>query len=400
MSETVTEQASSALMNVYNRFPLTLVKGKGSYVWDDEGANYLDFTSGIATCNLGHIPDSVEEAVKEQLEQLWHCSNLYHIPAQKKLAEQLVKYSCLDQVFFCNSGAEANEAAIKLAKKYAKDKGWEDRTEIVTFTQSFHGRTGSTMAATAQEKIHQGFTPLTPGFRYLPYNNIEALKQVHNGKTTAVLLELIQGEGGVNPANIEWLTNLRDLCHEHDILFMVDEIQTGMGRTGELFAYEQFGVDPDVITLAKGLGSGFPVGALLAKKTVAESFQPGTHGSTFGGNPLAMAAGLATIETIMNNSILNEVENKSRWMAEQLAALKQQFSSIKEVKMSGLLIGVQMKEEAAPLVTAFREKGILVLLAGSHVLRILPPLIVSQEELTTFITVFKEILQAKGANQL
>ncbi|AIF42644.1 acetylornithine transaminase [Virgibacillus sp. SK37] len=400
MSETVTEQASSALMNVYNRFPLTLVKGKGSYVWDDEGANYLDFTSGIATCNLGHIPDSVEEAVKEQLEQLWHCSNLYHIPAQKKLAEQLVKYSCLDQVFFCNSGAEANEAAIKLAKKYAKDKGWVDRTEIVTFTQSFHGRTGSTMAATAQEKIHQGFTPLTPGFRYLPYNNIEALKQVHNGKTTAVLLELIQGEGGVNPANIEWLTNLRDLCHEHDILFMVDEIQTGMGRTGELFAYEQFGVDPDVITLAKGLGSGFPVGALLAKKTVAESFQPGTHGSTFGGNPLAMAAGLATIETIMNNSILNEVENKSRWMAEQLAALKQQFSSIKEVKMSGLLIGVQMKEEAAPLVTAFREKGILVLLAGSHVLRILPPLTVSQEELTTFITVFKEILQAKGANQL
>ncbi|WP_060680315.1 acetylornithine transaminase [Virgibacillus halodenitrificans] len=400
MSETVTEQASSALMNVYNRFPLTLVKGKGSYVWDDEGANYLDFTSGIATCNLGHIPDSVEEAVKEQLEQLWHCSNLYHIPAQKKLAEQLVKYSCLDQVFFCNSGAEANEAAIKLAKKYAKDKGWEDRTEIVTFTQSFHGRTGSTMAATAQEKIHQGFTPLTPGFRYLPYNNIEALKQVHNGKTTAVLLELIQGEGGVNPANIEWLTNLRDLCHEHDILFMVDEIQTGMGRTGELFAYEQFGVDPDVITLAKGLGSGFPVGALLAKKTVAESFQPGTHGSTFGGNPLAMAAGLATIETIMNNSILNEVENKSRWMAEQLATLKQQFSSIEEVKMRGLLIGVQMKEEAAPLVTAFREKGILVLLAGSHVLRILPPLIVSQEELTTFITVFKEILQAKGANQL
>ncbi|MYL57656.1 acetylornithine transaminase [Virgibacillus halodenitrificans] len=400
MSETVNEQASSALMNVYNRFPLTLVKGKGSYVWDDEGANYLDFTSGIATCNLGHIPESVEEAVKEQLEQLWHCSNLYHIPAQKKLAEQLVKYSCLDQVFFCNSGAEANEAAIKLAKKYAKDKGWEDRTEIVTFTQSFHGRTGSTMAATAQEKIHQGFTPLTPGFRYLPYNNIEALKQVHNGKTTAVLLELIQGEGGVNPANIEWLTNLRDLCHEHDILFMVDEIQTGMGRTGELFAYEQFSVDPDVITLAKGLGSGFPVGALLAKKTVAESFQPGTHGSTFGGNPLAMAAGLATIETIMNNSILNEVENKSRWMAEQLAALKQQFSSIEEVKMSGLLIGVQMKEEAAPLVTAFREKGILVLLAGSHVLRILPPLIVSQEELTTFITVFKEILQAKGANQL
>ncbi|MEC2160640.1 acetylornithine transaminase [Virgibacillus halodenitrificans] len=400
MSETVTEQASSALMNVYNRFPLTLVKGKGSYVWDDEGANYLDFTSGIATCNLGHIPDSVEEAVKEQLEQLWHCSNLYHIPAQKKLAEQLVKYSCLDQVFFCNSGAEANEAAIKLAKKYAKDKGWGDRTEIVTFTQSFHGRTGSTMAATAQEKIHQGFTPLTPGFRYLPYNNIEALKQVHNGKTTAVLLELIQGEGGVNPANIEWLTNLRDLCHEHDILFMVDEIQTGMGRTGELFAYEQFGVDPDVITLAKGLGSGFPVGALLAKKTVAESFQPGTHGSTFGGNPLAMAAGLATIETIMNNSILNEVENKSRWMAEQLAALKQQFSSIEEVKMRGLLIGVQMKEEAAPLVTAFREKGILVLLAGSQVLRILPPLIVSQEELTTFITVFKEILQAKGANQL
>lgn len=269
MSNTMT---TSALMKNYQRLPLTIVKGKGSYVWDDQGVKYLDYTSGIATCSLGHVPDYVQGKLSEQLENLWHVSNLYQIPQQEALAEKLVSLSCFDQAFFCNSGAEANEAAIKLAKKYAKDQQKPERTEIVTFSNSFHGRTGYTMAATAQPKIHKGFTPLTPGFTYLPFNQPEALEQIDTDKTAGVLLELVQGEGGVHPADAEWIKALYDYCKQADILFMVDEIQTGVGRTGTLFAYEQYDIEPDAITLAKGLGSGFPIGALLAKSKAADSF--------------------------------------------------------------------------------------------------------------------------------
>jgi acetylornithine/N-succinyldiaminopimelate aminotransferase len=381
-----------AIMNTYNRFPVKLVKGKGSKVWDDEGCEYLDYTSGIATCNLGHVPDQVQSKLKEQLDLLWHCSNLYEIPNQEELAVLLTENSVFDKVFFCNSGAEANEAAIKIAKKYAKDKGNEERTDIVTFKQSFHGRTGTTMAATGQEKIHQGFTPLNKGFRYLTLNDFDALNEINDGKTTAVLVEVVQGEGGVNPADKVWLTQLEKVCKDNDILFMVDEVQTGMGRTGTLFSYEQFGVKPDVITLAKGLGSGIPIGAMLASETVAATFSPGTHGCTFGGNPLATSAGIATIESILDDGFLTEVKEKSDWFYNELEKLQQSSNQIIGIKGLGFLVGIELTEPVGPWIEQFREKGILVLAAGANVLRVLPPLTTTKEELKQFVNVFHELL--------
>lgn len=379
------------IMNTYNRFPVKLVKGKGSKVWDDKENEYLDYTSGIATCNLGHVPDQVQSRVKEQLDLLWHCSNLYEIPNQEELAELLTQNSVFEKVFFCNSGAEANEAAIKIAKKYAKDQGNPERTDIVTFKQSFHGRTGATMAATGQEKIHQGFTPLAVGFRYLALNDFESLSEISDGKTTAVLLEVIQGEGGVNLVDKEWLTQLEKICKENNILLMVDEVQTGMGRTGTLFAYEQFGVNPDVITLAKGLGSGIPIGAMLTSESVAASFSPGTHGSTFGGNPLATSAGIATIESILSDGFLAEVKEKSDWFRKQLEKLRQSSNKVIGVKGLGFLVGIELTEPVGPWIDRFREKGILVLSAGANVLRVLPPLTTTKEELNQFVNVFHEI---------
>src|SRR5699024_8617833 len=286
--------SNDPIMNTYGRFPITLVKGKGSYVWDEDGKKYLDYSSGIATCNLGHVPDAVESAVQEQLSELWHCSNLYHIPAQEKLAKALVEHSCGDQVFFCNSGAEANEAAIKIAKKYGHEVLKQDSPLIITFNNSFHGRTMATLSATGQEKIQNGFAPLTPGFAYLPFNEESALEELVEKQPAAVLLELVQGEGGVIPADAAWVKKLATICKENYILLMIDEIQTGMGRTGKLFAYEHYGIEPDVISLAKGLGSGFAIGAIVAKQHVSNVFSAGTHGSTFGGNPLASTAGVAT----------------------------------------------------------------------------------------------------------
>lgn len=392
MLQTLNKENKSPVMQTYGRFPITVVKGKGSYVWDDKDKKYLDFTSGIATCNLGHVPEQVNDALKQQLDTLWHCSNLYHIPIQDQLADILTSNSCLDAAFFCNSGAEANEAAIKLAKKYAKDQGNVERTEIVTFKQSFHGRTGTTLAATGQEKIHQGFTPVTAGFRYLPFNNQDALSQVNNGKTTAVLIELIQGEGGVNVADPIWVKKLAEICQENDILLMLDEVQTGIGRTGELFGYEHYGIEPDVITLAKGLGSGFPIGAMLAKGEVAASFTPGTHGSTFGGNPLAATAGFTTIKTILEENILEAAREKSEILVNKLEKLQKAFPVIKKIKGKGLLIGMEIEGGAGKYLSALRDKQVLALSAGESVLRILPPLTVTESEIDEFVAVLKEVL--------
>lgn len=383
------------VMGTYQRFAVTLVKGKGSYVWDDQGQQYLDFTSGIATCNLGHTPSEVKEKLKAQLDDLWHCSNLYHIPNQQQLAQMLVSQTCADQVFFCNSGAEANEGAIKLARKYAQEvKGitGAEPPEIVTFAQSFHGRTLATLSATGQEKIQQGFGPLVQGFRYLPYNDIEALDQLVTERTTAVLLELVQGEGGVIPADRQWLEKLVALCQEHNILIMVDEIQTGMGRTGSLFAYQQYGFEPDVITVAKGLGSGVPIGAILAKKNVSQVFQAGSHGSTFGGNPLATAAGVATLEAMLQEGFLKQVNNVSTILTSELKNLQQEFSIIQDVRGKGLLLGLYAPDYAAQLVQQLRDEHILVLLAGPNVVRILPPLNVTTAEINQFIEALKKVL--------
>ncbi|MCT2538135.1 acetylornithine transaminase [Aquibacillus koreensis] len=394
MSETVQTKNQTSVMQTYSRFPLTLTKGKGSYVWDDQGQKYLDFTSGIATCNLGHVPDVIKNKVNEQLDQLWHCSNLYTIPSQEKLAQLLTDNSCADQVFFCNSGAEANEAAIKIARKYAQDVKGTSKYEVVTFSNSFHGRTLATLSATGQEKIQQGFAPLTPGFRYLPFNDFDALEDLVQEQTCAVMLELVQGEGGVVPADQAWLDKLGELCKNYDLLLMVDEIQTGVGRTGTLFAYEQFGIEPDVFTLAKGLGSGVAIGAMLAKEPVAQAFVPGSHGSTFGGNPIATTAAAATIEYMTESSILEQSNEVASYLHQALHKLVEKYDSIEQVRGKGLLVGLVVKGNAIDYVTKAREdQNLLILVAGPKVVRILPPLTATKAEVDQCIQSLEVVFQ-------
>ncbi|MED3562459.1 acetylornithine transaminase [Bacillus xiapuensis] len=394
MTNNTSVSLESPLMATYNRFPITLVKGKGSYVWDDNGTQFLDFTSGIATCNLGHVPDAVKEKLEEQVQNLWHCSNLYHIPNQQELAALLTANSCGDQVFFCNSGAEANEAAIKLARRYAQKVKEKDDYEIVTFQQSFHGRTLATLSATGQEKIQQGFLPLVQGFRYLAYNDNEAIEQIAEIKPAAVLLELVQGEGGVIPADKEWVKKLAQICEANDILLMVDEIQTGIGRTGTLFAYEQYEIEPDVISVAKGLGSGFPIGAIIAKEKAAKAFDPGSHGSTFGGNPLATAAGVATITQIVNSTLLSHVGEISTYLDEKLQTLKEKYSFITDVRGKGLLKGIVVEVNAAEIVQKAIGEQLLILTAGPNVVRVLPPLTATVGEINEFITKLEKAFQS------
>ncbi|MDN3017668.1 acetylornithine transaminase [Paenibacillus sp. BSR1-1] len=394
MSNTTSVSQISPVMATYGRFPVTLVKGKGSYVWDDQDNQFLDFTSGIATCNLGHVPNAVKEKLEEQLQNLWHCSNLYNIPNQEQLAALLTANSCGDLVFFCNSGAEANEAAIKLARRYSnKVKGNESPT-IVTFKQSFHGRTLGTLTATGQEKIQHGFAPLMPGFSYLPFNDIDALDELYSIKPAAVLLELVQGEGGVIPAAQEWVEKIAQICKENDILLMVDEIQTGIGRTGTLFAYEQYSIEPDVISIAKGLGSGFPIGAIIAKEEAAKGFEPGSHGSTFGGNPLATAAGLATLTHIIETNLLEQVKVISEYLDSQLQNLKEKYSFIKDIRGKGLLKGLVVEINALEIVQKAITNELLILTAGPNVVRILPPLTASKEEINEFIIKLERTFQS------
>lgn len=382
------------IMATYNRFPLTLVKGKGSTVWDDKGEAYLDFTSGIATCNLGHVPDAVKNKVEDQLNMLWHCSNLYHIPSQESLASDLVKNSCFDQVFFCNSGAEANEGAIKLARRYAQKVKKTENYEVVTFTQSFHGRTLGTLSATGQSKIQEGFYPLLEGFRHLPYNDFDALEDLKGDKTCAVLLELVQGEGGVVPAHPDWVKALKQKCEEEDLLFMVDEIQTGMGRTGTLFAYEQYGIEPDVMTLAKGLGNGIPIGAVLAKAEVAKAFDAGSHGSTFGGNPVATTAGVAVLNQLTETEVLTQSHKIADKLISGLNSLKEKHpTKLLEVRGKGLLVGIETADPAINFVNKARDHHLLILVAGANVLRILPPLTATEEEVETCLSVLETLLE-------
>lgn len=388
---TLAVEQQSAVMNTYARFPVTMVKGKGSFIWDDKEDKYLDFTSGIATCNLGHVPDYVHGKVQEQLSLLWHCSNLYHIPSQEKLAQLLIDNSFADQVFFCNSGAETNEALIKLARKHAEIRG-KDSRNIITFKHSFHGRTLAALSATGQEKLQQGFAPLVEGFQHLEFNSFESLKVLETLDACGVLLELVQGEGGVIPANKEWVLKLAEICKQNDLLLMIDEIQTGMGRTGSLFAYQQYDIVPDIVSLAKGLGSGFPIGALIASKEVAQAFGPGSHGSTFGGNPLATTAGLATIQYIVENQIAQDAQKLGTYLVEKLEELQKVYPQIKEVRGLGLLIGVVFEGSALDVVKKLMAEKVLVLTAGEHVLRILPPLTASKEDLDLFMKTLENVL--------
>lgn len=382
----------NALMNTYARFPLTLVRGQGTRVWDDADNAYLDFISGIAVDTLGHAHPKMTAALADQAATMLHCSNLFNIPKQQQLAEKLCADSGLDGAFFCNSGAEANEAAIKLARKYFYDQGSQRRT-VITATQSFHGRLLSTLTATGQDKVKVGFDPLPPGFIHVPLNDLDALKAVISRQTAAILLEPLQGEGGVNIANAAYLQGVRKLCDEHGILLMLDEVQTGIGRCGTMFAFEQAGVKPDVLTLAKGLGGGVPIGAMLATEAVAASFGPGTHGSTFGGNPLSCTAALTVLGVIEDESLLENVNARGAQLMQGLKAMQARFPAITEVRGQGLLIGAEMAVEVAPLIAQARESGLLVLSAGPNVLRLLPPLNVSEAEVDEALVTLAAVME-------
>lgn len=392
-NQSIKEIGQEYVMNTYNRLPLALVKGDGARVWDADGKEYLDLVSGIAVNSLGHNHPALVEAVSQQVSQLIHVSNIYWIESQVNLARLLVENSCFQRVFFANSGAEANEGAIKLARKYAKKHLGEDRFEIITARQSFHGRTLATLTATGQEKYQQGFDPLPPGFQYVPFNDLEAIKKAIGPNTCAIMLEPIQGEGGVHPAEDEYLQGIRDICNEEGILLIFDEIQTGVGRTGKLFAYQAYGIEPDIMTLAKGLGGGVPIGALLAKEEIANAFQPGDHATTFGGNPLATRAGLTVVETILKENILANVEEIGAYFVGKLEELKEKYPIIKDVRGKGLMLGMELTVPVADGVNFCLEKGLLVNFVGGNIFRFLPPLIISKEEIDEAIKILDQAIE-------
>ncbi|RBW71053.1 acetylornithine transaminase [Bacillus taeanensis] len=384
----------SALFPTYNRWNISIESAEGTTVIDQNGKKYLDFISGIAVCNLGHRHPAVQKALEEQLNKVWHVSNLFQIDLQEEVAAQLTEKSSGDYVFFCNSGAEANEAAIKIARKYT------GKSKIITFKQSFHGRTFATMSATGQEKIQQGYGDLLPTFEYVPYNDAAALEQAVDENTAAVMLEVIQGEGGVNPGTASFLEKVQSLCKQHKLLLIVDEIQTGIGRTGKPFAYQHFALDPDIITAAKGLGNGFPVGAMIGKEHLKDTFSPGSHGTTFGGNMLAMAAAKATLSEIFNDSFLQEVEEKGNYLLKQLQEKLASCPLVEEVRGKGLMVGISCKEDVVSLISTFQEKGLLIVIAGPKVLRLLPPLTVTKEELDQAASILVEEILLKNKKGL
>lgn len=378
------------VMNTYKRLPQVLVKGSGAYVWDSEGRKFLDFVSGIAVNSLGHCPPVVTEAIKEQAEKLIHCSNLYWIEPQIKLAKILVEKSCCDKAFFCNSGTEANEAAIKLARKWGNG-----RFEIITMEKSFHGRTLGSLAATGQEKYQKAFQPLPAGFKYVPFNNLQALEKAVTPKTCAVMLECIQGEGGVNVPDRGYLEGVQEICRKNNLLLIIDEVQTGLGRTGKPFAYQNFDLSPDIITLAKALGGGVPIGAMLAKEEVAKAFEPGDHAATFGGNPLAAQAALAATSVLLDKNFLEEVAKKGQYLKSELVKLQKDFPQITKVKGLGLMIGCELSIKAAPIVDFCLKHKVLINAVGGNILRFVPPLIVTKDEIDQMIIILKGALLQK-----
>lgn len=395
------------VMGTYGRFPIALTRGEGCRVWDTEGREYLDFVAGIATCTLGHAHPALIESVAEQIQKLHHVSNLYYIPEQGELAEWLVNHSCADRVFFCNSGAEANEAAIKLARKYAHEVQEIPHPVILTATASFHGRTLATITATGQPKYQKGFDPLMPGFEYVPYNNISALDDAvgdldeGDRRVGAILLEPLQGEGGVRPGNSAYFQHVRDICDENGLLLILDEVQVGMGRTGTYWGYENLGIEPDILTSAKGLAGGIPIGAMLCKKS-CDVFVPGNHASTFGGNPLACAAALAVARTLEQENILQNVRERGEQLRENLSAIAQAYPHLfAEVRGWGLINGLELKAEceltSLDLVKACLEKELLLAPAGPKVLRFVPPLVVSAGEVDRATQILQQVLVAMSA---
>ena len=387
----IIKRAERFLMPTYTRIPLVIEKGQGVRVWDSEGKEYLDFISGIGVMAVGHCHPEIIKAIQGQVKELIHCSNLYHIRLQVELAEELCKFSFADRVFFSNSGAEANEAAIKLARKFGSSRG---AFEILSMENSFHGRTLGTLGITGQTKYQKGFGPFfASGVRFVPFNDLSQVEQGFSSKTCAVILEPIQGEGGIQVADKSFLQGLRQLCDQKGILLILDEIQCGLGRTGRLFAYEHYGIEPDILTVAKPLGGGFPMGATLAREEVANSFQPGDHASTFGGNPLACAAALAFLRVLIEERLVEKAEERGNYFRQQLEKIKEEFHLVKEVRGKGLMVGMELYSGAREVVKECRERGLLINCTAGETLRFLPPLIVQKEDINRALEILAESLR-------
>lgn len=375
------------VMNTYGRLPMALVKGSGTFVWDSDGTRYLDFITGLAVTSLGHSHPEIVETIREQAAEILHTSNLYWIPGQVKLAKLLTENSFADKVFFCNSGAEANEGAIKLARKYAHKNFGQEKFNIVSLENSFHGRTLATLTATGQRKYQQGFEPLPAGFSYVQMDNLPEIDEAINEQTAAVFVEPIQGEGGVHPVGKEFLQKIRAACDKFGALLIFDEVQCGVGRTGYLFAHEWFGVRPDLMTLAKALGNGIPIGAVLATDKAAMAFQPGDHASTFGGNHLATAVGCKVMEIILREGFLAEVKAKGIYFRTKLQDLAEKYNIQGQVRGLGLMLGLPVGEKGPAIVNCCGQNGLLINCVGTDTLRFLPPLTVSVEEIDQALTV-------------
>lgn len=397
-----TEEFDEYVMKTYVRYPITLAKGAGCRVWDTDGREYLDFVAGIATCTLGHAHPVMVEVVTQQIQTLHHVSNLYYTTAQGELAKWLVDHSCADRVFFCNSGAEANEGAIKLARKYAHDVRRIANPIILTAHASFHGRTLATITATGQPKYQKGFSPLVPGFHYVPFNDIAALEQTiaeldqDEPQVAAILLEALQGEGGVRPGDTAYFQRIREICDETGILLICDEVQVGMGRSGQLWGYENHGIEPDIFTSAKGLGGGIPIGAMLCKSS-CNVFNPGDHASTFGGNPFATAVALAVCKTLEQENLLQNVQERGEQLRAGLRAIAQRYpDKVADVRGWGLINGLELKSDidltSAQVVQSAINQGVLLVPAGPKVVRFVPPLIVNSAEIDQALAAIEQAL--------
>ena len=380
------------IFQTYARFPVLITKGKGMYLTDNEGKQYLDFLSGIAVNALGHCHPAVVNAVKNQAKKLSHTSNLYYTIPQVKLAKKLAQLSGLNKSFFCNSGAEANEAAIKLARKYAKENLGSGKFEIITMHGAFHGRTLATLTATPHEKFHKGYEPLPEGFKYVDYNDIEALRKAVDEKTCAILVEPVQGEGGVQVPAPGYLKEIRTLCDKMNILLVLDEVQVGMGRTGKMFAFQQEGILPDILTLAKTIGAGLPLGVMMASEKVSKGFVPGSHGSTFGGGPVVCEAGLAVLETIEKKRLLENVTAMGAYLLSELKKLKEKHPEIRAVRGTGLICGIELDIPGKDIVSKMLRRGFLINCTSDKVLRFLPPFIVARKHINDMIQALDSVL--------
>jgi acetylornithine/N-succinyldiaminopimelate aminotransferase len=376
-----------SVMPTYGRFPIAFDHGEGTNLWDENGKKYLDFLSGIGVNNLGHCHPKVVEAIRNQAGRLIHTSNLYVIPAQEKLANRLTETCFADQAFFCNSGAEANEAAIKMARKSMRDGGEPGRFEIITTINSFHGRTLATLTATGQEKVHRGFDPLVPGFRYVPFNDVEAVKGAITSYTAAIMVEPIQGEAGIQIPDPGYLAALRKIADDEGLLFILDEVQTGMGRTGKMWNHQWSDVVPDIMTCAKALASGLPMGACLASKEAAKALSVGTHGSTFGGGPLVSTSALATLGVLLDDGLLDEVNAKGEYLLKKLSELKARHKLVKDVRCKGLMAAIELNSPAEDVVSVVLIRGLLVSCQMGTIIRILPPLTVSLAEIDQAVSI-------------